>query len=274
MSAAGVKRPKLTVRVGGPDSKRRRRSGASAAMSAPSSAAAAPGESTPADQPTAAPTDKSKKTTEASSSDVGYIVSDTALFRPRTWRKVLVATTNMFGEEIEVIRWVSATAPKARRLPDSKFEARQRERATFKCTVKHCMKAFLSQTSLDRHLRFHDQRQFVCSHPGCGKSFGDSSKLKRHMLVHTGERRFLCPVPGCGKRFSLDFNLRTHLRVHESHERKRQQREEEMKRIGELTTQQQQPQTHLQLPQPHAPPAQAARFPDSTVSGSVGAMGM
>lgn len=165
-------RPRLSVRIGDPEAKRRRRSGTSSAASAPSSAAAPrPDAKSAAEQ-----TDKVDKATEAGLDDVDFIVSvrdpphgfplcsnpsglkSTVLCRPRRWRKTVVLTTNVFGEEVETVQWVSgawgappgqaagsrvpvaAMAPMARRPPDSEFESNQRTRATFRCTIKHCMK--------------------------------------------------------------------------------------------------------------------------------------
>ena len=79
----------------------------------------------------------------------------------------------------------------------------------FHCS--QCSKSFLSQYSLNVHMRIHTrERPYIC--PLCGKAFKYDTHLKRHLNSHSGIKPHQCHI--CGKTFTQMSSVKLHMRIH------------------------------------------------------------
>lgn len=80
----------------------------------------------------------------------------------------------------------------------------------FVCRI--CLKTFLLQRLLNRHMKCHSEiKRYLCTF--CGKGFNDTFDLKRHTRTHTGVRPYKCNL--CEKSFTQRCSLESHcLKVH------------------------------------------------------------
>ncbi|XP_076628952.1 uncharacterized protein LOC143345562 isoform X11 [Colletes latitarsis] len=86
-------------------------------------------------------------------------------------------------------------------------ERQEKRTKEFRCNI--CKSYFVSEDSLQRHVKLHD-RIYTCDE--CGKSFREKYVLKQHIRKHTGERPFQCKV--CYRRFAELSVLRVHKLTH------------------------------------------------------------
>ncbi|KAH6699902.1 hypothetical protein BKA61DRAFT_458653, partial [Leptodontidium sp. MPI-SDFR-AT-0119] len=72
--------------------------------------------------------------------------------------------------------------------------------------------SFKRKNELQKHYRYHNEKQYFCVTPGCNKSFVQSNSLTIHIRTHTGERPHECNR--CGRKFSDPSTLIKHRRIH------------------------------------------------------------
>jgi uncharacterized Zn-finger protein len=90
---------------------------------------------------------------------------------------------------------------------------------TFKCPRKNCVKTFLQEQYLKKHLLVDHtlkiQKSYKCKETqkciNKGISFESQRKLNQHLKIH-GEKKFKCSQ--CEKAFAIKYYLKSHMRKH------------------------------------------------------------
>ncbi|XP_066256449.1 zinc finger protein 675-like [Euwallacea similis] len=83
----------------------------------------------------------------------------------------------------------------------------------FKCKNSHCNKKFASATKLKNHTKLKHDKKFIAICSICNIGFVKSSDYKSHMTSHGTEKKFPCSK--CEKAYKTLSNLNFHLKSHE-----------------------------------------------------------
>ena len=77
------------------------------------------------------------------------------------------------------------------------------------CFAKDCGRSFKNKSSLIRHLKVHDGRNFPCLEDGCTYSSNAERNLKAHMIVHSETHPYSCLH--CGQAFKHHTQMSRHV---------------------------------------------------------------
>ena len=77
------------------------------------------------------------------------------------------------------------------------------------CFAKDCGRSFKNKSSLIRHIKVHDGKNYPCPEEGCMYSSNTERNLKAHMIVHTDTHPYSCLH--CGQAFKHHTQMVRHV---------------------------------------------------------------
>ena len=77
------------------------------------------------------------------------------------------------------------------------------------CFTKHCGRSFKNKSSLIRHIKIHDGKNYPPPEEGCMYSSNTECNLKAHMIVHTDMHPYSCLH--CGQAFKHHTQMSRHV---------------------------------------------------------------
>ena len=77
------------------------------------------------------------------------------------------------------------------------------------CFAKDCGRSFKNKSSLIRHIKIHDGKNYPCPEKGCMYSSNTEHNLKAHMIVHTDMHPYSCLR--CGQAFKHHTQMSRHV---------------------------------------------------------------
>ena len=77
------------------------------------------------------------------------------------------------------------------------------------CFAKDCGRSFKNKSSLIRHIKVHDDKNYPCPEEGCMYSSNTECNLKAHMIVHTDTHPYNCLH--CGQAFKHHTQMARHI---------------------------------------------------------------
>ena len=86
------------------------------------------------------------------------------------------------------------------------------------CFAKDCGQSFKNKSSLTRHIKVHDDKNYPCPEEGCMYSSNTKCNLKAHMIVHTDTHPYSCLR--CGQAFKHHTQMARHVNNKVCHPKK------------------------------------------------------
>ena len=77
------------------------------------------------------------------------------------------------------------------------------------CFAKDCGRLFKNKSSLIRHIKIHDDKNYPCPEKGCKYTSNTERNLKAHMIVHTDTHPYSCLH--CGQAFKHHTQMSRHV---------------------------------------------------------------
>jgi hypothetical protein len=101
--------------------------------------------------------------------------------------------------------------------PDVNLGLPKRSRKTFiiNLWLLKLYNSYVSQKRLKHHKIKHTGEHLICGWPQCGKKFALKTTLENHLKLHENPLR--CDWPGCEKTFTLNSSFKYHIRSHQKH---------------------------------------------------------